>query len=316
MAPRIPDSIGRYRVLERIGAGGMGVLYRALDPAIDRQVAIKQLRVVDQEFLDRFIREARTTGRLQHPNIVTIFDVGQQDREPFIAMEFVPGRTLATTIAEGVELPLDRRLELAEQLCDGLAFAHRRNIVHRDVKPANLMIHAHSGLLKILDFGIARVADSQMTLSGVQPGTPGYMSPEQINGQPLDRRSDIFAVGLVLYELLSYKKAFPGQVALVVMRQILDELRPDLSTDLVQAVERAMEKDPKARFDDLELLRGEITKIRRVLAATQTRSGRSASPDASTWSGRPGSLLTLAPHRSGRAGCRDRSWARAPVGEE
>ena len=289
MTPRSPESIGRYRVLERLGAGGMGVLYLALDPAIDRQVAIKQLRVHDRELLDRFIREARTAGRLQHLNIVTIFDVGQQDGEPFIAMEYVPGKTLAETIARREPLSLVRRLELAEQLCDGLAFAHRHDIVHRDVKPANLMIHAHSGLLKILDFGIARVADSHMTQSGAQPGTPSYMSPEQINNETLDGRSDIFSVGLVLYELLAYQKAFQGEVALVVMRQILDdeptplgELRPDLSQDLVRAVERAISKDPADRFADLGLLRDALTLVKEEHTGTLSGPDRPRSVSEST----------------------------------
>ena len=202
MKSRIPESRGRCRVLDRIGAGGMGVLYRALDPAIGRQVAIKQLHVSDQELLSRFQREAQTTGGLQHPNIVTIYDVGQsEDGQPFIAMEYVPGETLAEMIARRNPLPLERRLELAGQLCEGLPYAHAQGIVHRDIKPANLMIHTESGLLKILDFGIARVRDSSLTLSGSIAGTPCYMSPEQLDGQPTAPRSDIFSVGLVLYEM-------------------------------------------------------------------------------------------------------------------
>ena len=202
-SPTPTGFIGRYQVLERIGEGGMGSLYLARDPAIDRLVAIKLLRRgFDTEAVrERFAREARAAGRLRHPNIVTIFDVGEHDGDPFIAMEFLAGETLAELVRQGAGLTLSRRLKLLEELCDGLAYAHRAGLVHRDIKPANLMVDAE-GVLKILDFGIVRVSDSGVTQAGVLVGTINYMSPEQVLGTGVDHRSDIFAVGLVAYELL------------------------------------------------------------------------------------------------------------------
>ena len=172
-----PVFIDRYRVVERIGSGGMGVLYLARDPTIDRRVAIKVAHVQDAELRQRFLREARATGRLDHRNIVTIFDVGEHGGEPFIAMEYVPGRTLAEIVRERAPLPILPRLRMLRELCDGLAYAHAQGVVHRDVKPANLMVRDDSGALTILDFGIARLADT-LTGDGVMIGTPNYMAPE------------------------------------------------------------------------------------------------------------------------------------------
>jgi serine/threonine-protein kinase len=199
-SPTPAGFIGRYQILEKIGDGGMGSLYLARDPAIDRLVAIKLLRRgFDTDALrERFAREARAAGRLRHTHIVTIFDVGEHDGDPFIAMEFLAGETLAELIRQEARLSLSRRLELLEELCDGLAYAHRAGLVHRDIKPANLMVDA-DGVLKILDFGIVRVDESGITQSGVLVGTINYMAPEQVLGIAVDHRSDIFAVGLVAY---------------------------------------------------------------------------------------------------------------------
>lgn len=249
----------------------MGVLYLAFDPLIGRQVAVKLLRVHSEEYLERFAREARSAGRLQHPNIVTIYDVGEFEGQPFIAMEYIAGQTLADLIARRAPLPLLRRLELVEELCDGLAYAHRAGIVHRDIKPANLMVN-DEGLLKILDFGIARLADAGVTRVGLVVGTPNYMSPEQVQGLPLDHRSDIFAVGLVFYELLSGRQAFTGDSALAVAQRIVSEqpvaltaLVPDLDPAIARIVGRAIEKDPAARYQDLAVMRREVARVRAQL---------------------------------------------------
>ena len=196
------SKIGRYEIKELIGQGGMGILYRAIDPKIaDRPVAIKVLRVDDGEMRLRFEREARMIGLLEHPNIVTVYDVGDHEGQPFIAMKFIPGDTLADLIGRHAPLPLGERIELIEQLCDGVAYAHERGVIHRDLKPANLMVHEATRRLVILDFGIARAAvpDTGITQFGVMVGTPRFMAPEQLQGGPVDHRSDIFAVGLVLY---------------------------------------------------------------------------------------------------------------------
>jgi len=270
--PSLPATIGRYQIRELLGHGGMGVLYLAFDPAIDRPVAVKVLRAHTEELYHRFTREARSAGRLQHPNIVTVYDVGEHDGQPFIAMEYIAGQTLAQVIAEGSALSLTRKLELLEELCDGLAYAHRAGIIHRDIKPSNLIINP-DGLLKILDFGIARVADSGHTQAGAMIGTPNYMSPEQVRGQGIDLRSDVFAVGLVFYELLSYRQAFPGDSPFAVVQQILTDqpaplstVLPGLATAIVRIVDRALEKAPERRYQDLDLMRKDISRARDSLS--------------------------------------------------
>ena len=192
----LPSRIGRYKIQELIGKGGMGVLYRAIDPKIaDRPVAIKVLRVDDEEMRLRFEREARMIGLLEHPNIVTVYDVGDHDGQPFIAMKFIPGDTLGDRIERHAPMPLGERLVLIEQLCDGLAYAHGRGVIHRDIKPANLMVHEDTGRLMILDFGIARASAqgtdiTHITQFGRLVGTPRFMSPEQLQGDSIDHRSD------------------------------------------------------------------------------------------------------------------------------
>ena len=260
--PDLPPFIGRYRVVERLSSGGMGVLYVARDAAIDRTVAIKVARVHSAELRERFLREARATGRLNHRNIVTIYDVGEHDGEPFIAMEYVPGPTLADIIRRKTPLSLAQRLRMLRDLCEGLAYAHGHGIVHRDVKPANLIARDDNGAVTILDFGIARLADALTTAGGGVVGTPYYMAPEQIVGSNVDHRCDIFAVGLVFYELLSYRRAFDAEAATAVLYKIvheqavsLVELMPALSPKVVAIVDRALEKQVDDRYQNLgELL--------------------------------------------------------------
>ena len=222
-----PDSIGRFVVVRLLGRGGMGKLYLARDPAIGRQVAIKLLRDDPEspEIRERFLREARAAGSLRHLNIVTIFDIGEHDDQPFIAMEFVDGDTLGEIIRRKDAVPLGRRLEWMETLCSGLAYAHRAGIVHRDVKPANVMVD-RDGTLKILDFGIARAGASGMTRTGMVLGTVCYMAPEQLSGGVIDQRSDIFAVGAVFFELMSGRRAFPGDAEAAFLQR-LNKPEPD-----------------------------------------------------------------------------------------
>src|SRR5436190_7540155 len=218
----LPRSIGRYQVIEQLGEGGMGVLFLARDPRLDRTVAIKVLSASDQELRERFGREARSAAALKHQHIVTIYDVGEDGERPFIAMEYVDGETVAELIRRRPALDVTGRLDLMLQLCEGLAYAHRAGIIHRDIKPANIMI-AGDGTLKILDFGLARIlndTNSGLTRVGAVLGTPHYMSPEQVEGGAIDARSDIFAVGLVLYELLTYKKAFTANVPHAILHHI------------------------------------------------------------------------------------------------
>ena len=246
MGPKdLPHSIGRYEVVDRLGQGGMGVVYRGRDPRIGRPVAIKLLRVTDEGQRVRFLQEAQSAGNLKHPNIVTIYDYGEHEEQPYIVMEFIEGVTLASYVRQNVPLALPKKLALIEELSAALDYAHNKGVVHRDIKPANVMVDGE-GVLKILDFGIARIGDSSLTQAGVMIGTPNYMSPEQIDGRPVDRRSDIFAVGLVFYELLTYRQAFPGQGALPVMHAILhtapapfEQVSPGIHPNLQAIVEKA-----------------------------------------------------------------------------
>ena len=263
-----PARIDKYELIRRLGHGGMGTVYLARDPDLDRLVAIKVLRdpLFDEELLERFFREARAAAKLRHANLITIYDVGQHDHQPFMAMEYVDGTTLAAVIAERQPLPLVEKLSYIEQICSGLHYAHCEGIIHRDVKPANLMLDRHR-VTRILDFGIARIEGSGMTQEGAMLGTLSYMAPEQMLGRSVDFRSDIFAVGAVAYELLAYQKAFNLEA----------ELRPRLPGDapsplsqccaglppgLDEIVMRALASRPEDRFADLEEARAAFRDLR------------------------------------------------------
>jgi predicted Ser/Thr protein kinase len=273
-----PATIGRYELRERIAHGGMGVLYLAYDPVTEREVALKVLRVDSADLRDRFLREARLAARLQHPNIVTIYDVGAHEDQPFIAMEFIAGETLGQLVHRQAPLALSRRIALMEQVCVGLAYAHRHGIVHRDVKPANLMISRDSGVLKVLDFGVAGRVDADPGAQGqMLMGTPNYMSPEQVVGQASDHRSDIFAVGLVLYELITYRQAFSGDTQQSILLKVLNEspfpldaLVPGLDPALPAIVARALEKSIDRRYPDLEAMRSDLSRVGQRVHAAET----------------------------------------------
>jgi serine/threonine protein kinase len=221
-------NIGRYQILNHIEAGGMGTVFLARDPAIDRLVAIKLLKegFDNAELRDRFLREARSAGRLRHINIVTIFDVGEHEKQPFIAMEYVEGETMHALIKRSAPLSLGRKIQLMEELCAGLQYAHRAGIVHRDIKPKNVMLDA-DGVLKVLDFGIARMNDAAgggiKTQAGMLMGTLNYMAPEQMMGLPdIDARADMFSAGAVFYELLVYRQAFAGGLESGILHKIIN----------------------------------------------------------------------------------------------
>jgi serine/threonine protein kinase len=262
--------VGRYEIQRRLGRGGMGTVYVAHDPVLGRMVAIKMfagdLDVPDAR--ERFAREARAAAALSHPNIVTIFDFGEFASQPYIVMEYVPGETMANLIRRKTPITIADKLRWIEDLCAGAGYAHQMSVVHRDIKPANLMVD-RSGRLKILDFGIARMLGIASN-TAVMIGTPGYMAPEQITGEPVDHRSDQFSIGVVFYELLAYSEPFPGDTLPMITHRIvheeptpLEQLVPDVSPDIIAIVRQAMRKRSAERFKDAETLRIAIARVRR-----------------------------------------------------
>src|SRR5512139_1556561 len=252
------DHIGKYRVVGAIGKGAMGEVYKAKDPLLNRYVAIKRIApalAADPDFRRRFQREAQSAAQLGHANIVTVFDFGEEDGLPYMAMELLEGRDLKEVIRSR-ELRLGEKLSVMEQLCDGLAFAHSKGVVHRDLKPGNIHLQPN-GQVKILDFGLALLGTSDMTKTGTVMGTPHYMSPEQVRGQKADARSDVFSLGAVFYELLSRRRPFDADsvhgVLFLILEQQPEPIRkwaPEVPAPLVAVVERALVKDPAARFAD------------------------------------------------------------------
>jgi predicted Ser/Thr protein kinase len=268
-----PPQIARYQIVRRLGHGGMGTVYLGRDPDLDRNVAIKVLRepLAEDELLERFLREARATASLRHENLVTIYQVGEHEHQPFIAMEYVDGTTLSEIIKRRQGLPVAQKLTYLEQICAGLSHAHRFGIVHRDIKPANVMVDSQD-VVRILDFGIARVANSGMTTDGALMGTLNYMSPEQMIGRPVDYRSDIFSVGALAYELLSYQQAFPGSMSDGLLHRLPNEppapfaeVCPGLPAELEGIVLRALAKAPQDRFPDLDEMRTAVHRVRRSI---------------------------------------------------
>jgi len=282
-------TIGKYEIIEELGRGGMGVVYKAYDPVMEREVAIKVVSDVmmsKPEMKDRFLREARTAGKLSHENITIVHDVGEEGGKPFIVMEYLGGDDLGHLIESRHSLTLQQKLDYAIQICRGLAFLHSQGVIHRDVKPANIRVV--SGKIKIMDFGIARSATSELTKSGAIIGTPFYMSPEQIRGQKVDKRSDMFSFGVLLYELLSGEKPFTGQEPTTVMYKIVHEDPPwsggtmiSGRTPLHELMVRLLAKNPADRFSDLAEAAEELEKIR-----TSLKSG-AVSSDGRTPAVRP-----------------------------
>jgi len=257
--------IGRYEVLDEIGHGAMGTVWRARDPLIERTVAIKtvaiaQLRQEGADAETRFLREAQSAGRLSHPNIVTIYDVGETDELAYIAMEFLTGATLRDVMNNG-PMPLDLALDTTLQMAEALAFAHEHGVIHRDIKPANVIVTGRDGRIKLTDFGIAHLTNSGHTLAGQMLGSPRYMSPEQAMGREVDGRSDIFSLGAVLYEMLTGQYAFDGDSLPSIVYRVISEapmpastLRPSLPVGLTMLLARMLQKDPDARPDARSLV--------------------------------------------------------------
>jgi eukaryotic-like serine/threonine-protein kinase len=267
---------GRYRILRKLGSGGMANVYLAEDEELGRRVAIKILNdrhASDDSFVERFRREAKNAAGLSHPNIVSVYDRGEAEGTYYIAMEYLEGRSLKDRIVAEGPLPVSAAIEVVRQVLRAVGFAHRRGIVHRDIKPHNVLLAQDApgdgeSRFKVTDFGISRTAASQMTEAGSIVGTAQYLSPEQARGAPVDQRSDIYSVGIVLYELLSGKLPFTGETPLEIAMKHLSEvprppsaLRPEIPDDLDMIVLRALAKDPEDRFESAEEMERELARV-------------------------------------------------------
>ena len=281
------EQLGRYEILDELGRGAMGVVYKARDPNIDRLVAIKVISpeagmdpARAKELRERFQREARAAGRLSHPNIVTIFDASEDQGRAFLVMEFVEGTTLDSMVNAGHTFTLDDVAPIGMQVAQGLDYAHQNGIVHRDIKPANIMF-TKSGIAKIADFGIARLAETSVTRTGLAVGTPNYMSPEQVAGHKVDGRSDQFSLAVMLYELLCGEKAFPGDTLTTVLYRIMQEdprpirqINPALPETVDAVLRKGMAKNPDDRYS----LASDMTRDLQTLASGGSVSVAKAEP--------------------------------------
>jgi len=299
------QNIGRFKVLSELGRGAMGAVFLAEDPLIGRSVALKTVDPAcfasDRTAKERFLREARAAGRLNHPNIVTVFDVGEAGSEAFIVMELVEGRTLTDVIAAGDPLPAHTIADIVAQVAEALDFAHTRGVVHRDIKPSNIMLTGR-GTVKITDFGIARLEDTSRTRTGVVMGSPRYMSPEQVIGNRVDGRSDIFSLGTVMYELCTGRRPF-GHARDVDLLTLMEEivrgtpvrasrLNPRIPKTFELILERALAKDPDERYARAALFANEVRNYK--------AREREINPDATVTMAIP-DLATLRASRSARA---------------
>jgi serine/threonine-protein kinase len=305
-APEPDEIAGRYQIVQKLGAGAFGTVYKAKDRILGRMVAIKTIRLEGlaaagaslDELVNRFKREAMVSAQLKHPNIVTIYDIGESGGTSYLAMEFIDGVGLDRVIAAAGRLPVERAASLAAQVADGLDFAHRHNVVHRDIKPANIMVEA-GDRVKVTDFGIARVTDSvdNLTATGSLLGTPSYMSPEQARGIALDGRSDLFAVGCILYEMVVGKKAFRGESITGLIFKIITEepppmreFDPTVPDELIRIVAHALAKSPEGRYQTGRQLADDLLALTRAGSTPTMRQSELATAPGLT---PPGTVPTL-----------------------
>lgn len=326
-----PEKVGRYEIRGEIGRGAMGRVYRGFDPQLGREVAIKMIatslaggRDDGEEIAARFLREARVAARLQHPGVVAIYDAGREGDSLYLVMELIDGETLAERLSRGEFPPIEEALELVAQAADALAAAHATQIVHRDIKPGNLMI-TRGGRVKVADFGVAKAVgeSTELTRTGMMVGSPAYMAPEQVKGQSLDGRSDLFSLGVVLYEMLLRRKPFPADTVTSLVYQILHEdpmadaaiastLRPGVSEFLRQA----LAKDREERIPDAETFAtgarelaaepASATAPTKLLARRTTTSARAAASG-------PGKGAAPVPERPKEGPSRRGLWAALAV---
>ena len=324
--------IGRYEIAGELGRGAMGVVYKAIDPNIGRTVALKTMRVdvhglESADLMRRFQNEARAAGLLSHPNLVTIFDAGEHEGIFYIAMEYLEGTTLQEMLAERHVLEAGEVVRFGREVAKGLDYAHAHGIVHRDVKPANIMV-TRSGVVKIMDFGIAK-AGGNMTGTGQVLGTPNYMSPEQVKGKGLDGRSDLFSLGVMLYEALTAEKPFAGQNVTTIIYKIVNEnpipprdLDATIPMGLSAAVIKALAKSPDDRYQSGAQLAHELenykTGAATVVAAAEASTSALASGGAEKTVALPpfqgASRNTVQKPQSSTAALKPPAVARTPIG--
>lgn len=294
---------GRYEVQEEIGSGAMGAVFKARDPVMDRVVAVKTVHAsalvgpLADQYRERFTREARAAGKLAHPGIVTVFDAGVEGDTPYLVMEFVPGRTLEAVLNSGEHYPLEKICEIGQQVAEALGFAHANGVIHRDIKPANIQLTGTPERAKIMDFGVAKLTQAQVTSTGTLLGTPAFMAPEQFTGMPLDGRSDLFSLGVILYWMATGDKPFSGDTITAVSYKIVHtdpisprQLNPGISTGLEAVILRCLSKDPSMRYPTGEELAGDLAALRGPMT---TGSGIRMSPPAPAGSATISAAVTM-----------------------
>jgi serine/threonine-protein kinase len=294
-----PKTIGRYEIVDEIGQGAMGCVYRAHDPAMDRTVALKTILMGalagghGAEFRQRFNREARAAGALAHPGIVPVFDVGENEGAPFLVMEYVNGRTLADVMKDGERVSMDRVCEIGQQLAEALGHAHRKGVIHRDIKPANILMTNREAYgierPRITDFGVAKMTAGEITTTGQMLGTPAFMPPEQFTGAPIDGRTDLFSLGVILYWMATGEQPFPGETMTTVSYKIVHtepvppaRLNPLVPAQLDKVIMKCLSKNPADRYQSGEELAQALAEVRsgatpaslRTVIPETTMSGR------------------------------------------
>lgn len=273
--------LGRYEIGAEIGHGAMGTVYKAHDPLIERTIALKTIRLdftqqAHQAFEQRFYREAKSAGRLNHPNIVTIYDVGKTGDTAYIAMEYLEGESLDSLLEKHTTLPAPRLAQIALQIANGLAYAHQHGVIHRDIKPANIILMRRGGVVKITDFGIAHIPTSAQTQGGALLGSPRYMSPEQVQGKNLDGRSDVFSLGVVLYEVLTGYTPFGGDNLSAILYNIIhyvpgppSSVNPNADQAFDPIIMRALAKSPEERYQTAREMAADLRALRSLMGEVE-----------------------------------------------
>jgi len=272
-----PKHIAQYQIIDELGHGGFAIVYKARDPSLDQLVAVKVLRGAHAEqpnVVQRFLDEARKTVKLRHRGIVRIYAVGEESGAPYIAMEYLKGTDLSKYIKPDTQLPLKQVLSIIQRSADGIDYAHQYNVVHRDIKPANIMWDPETDSCKITDFGIARITDSSKTKTGMVLGTPSYMSPEQLAGKKVTGQSDIFSLGVMLFQMVTGKLPFTGDSMASLMYKIANEIHPapesinpDVPRCVTVIINRAMEKDVEKRYQHGKDMVADINKCLKIIEA-------------------------------------------------